>query len=273
VARGRFETGFGTLHLVGRDEEALRAARELAVGAAREAGPVGGFVPFLGARAYFKGGPLTGGARLRHALRAHVLRRALPRLNEYRNLRWLERRLFQVPAPLAAGALWRRGAARYQLLLTAEVRETRTLREFLASGDSGRGAVLSELARELARMHALGFVHRDPYPRNLLVGASGPGRRVFFLDAWHGGPAFQLRGPAYDLACFLLHAPELLAGGEARAFLARYLDERAVQGRPAGDAGRFTRAVERRRRALVRRLRRDPARLRGGELPPLDWTV
>lgn len=271
MARERHSTELGTLHLYGWRAEAMRAAMEIGLEAARRGVPDSGFRSLDGTPIYFKGEPLRGRARVRHALRHHVLGRRLPRVEEYYNLSWLVERLFQAALPLAAGALFHGGSPRYQFLVTREIEGARTMRAFLESGEPGRAEVLDELARELARMHALRFVHRDLFPRNLLVGPPGSPRRVHFLDAWRGGPRPQLRGPSYDLACFMLRAPELLDPAEQRRFFERYVEERRAQGRPA--PRRLAASVARERAALVRRLVRRPELLRGRPLPPASWRL
>jgi len=261
--------GGGRLRVVAATETIATAVVEALADRARAEGTHGEWVELAGARAYLKAEPLRGRARLRHALRGAVLRRPLPRLAEYANLEWLRERWFQAPRPLAAGCVTSAGCARWQFLLTREVLDARPLHELLAEGVEDPTDVLDELAGELARMHALHFVHRDLYPRNLLVRAQAatPRRRVVFLDAWRGGERLQLRGPAYDLGCFFLHAPEWLEGAQQRRFLARYVAGRAAQGKPVEEAS-LRRAVIGARAGLLARLEREPGRLRGRALPP-----
>ena len=106
--------------------------------------------------------------------------------------------------------------------------------------------MLDELADEVARMHALHFVHRDLYPRNLLVRGPDRARRIVFLDAWRGGARLQLRGPAYDLGCLFLHLPEWLSVERQQRLFERYLAQRAIQGKPA-EAAPLRRALIRER--------------------------
>ena len=123
---------------------------------------------------WFKGSTLTGKAMWRHRARQLFLRAPLPRVNEYQNLEWLAARLFRVPRPLAAGVFARGGLPRYQFLVTERIQSTQTLREHFAdAAPATRKRALATLAREAARMHSLGFIHRDLYPRNLLVGRGG----------------------------------------------------------------------------------------------------
>ena len=128
---------------------------------------------------------------------------------------------------------------------------------------------ITELGREVGRLHALRFVHRDLFPRNLLVLPEDRPRRIVFLDAWAGGPGPGRRGPAYDLACLLLEGAEQWTRDEQRLFLSTYVAARTKEGRAPG-AG-FPARVLRERRGLLRRLARDPARLRGRPMPG-DWT-
>ena len=151
-------------------------------------------------RAYVKASGLSGSSARRHGLRRIFLRIQPPRLREYQNLNWLHARLFQVPRTIAAGVLWRVGLPRHQALVTEWLPEHPTLDDFWRfTDDEQRGAVFDELAREVARMHALRFLHRDLFARNLLVGPDTGRRRVVFLDTWAGGPDPSFRGPAYDL--------------------------------------------------------------------------
>ncbi|QDU66151.1 lipopolysaccharide kinase InaA family protein [Engelhardtia mirabilis] len=232
------------------------------------------FVPFAGERAYLKASPLRGRASRRHALRAGLLRARVPRMAEYANLTWLRRAGFRAPQPLAAGVLWRGGAPRFQFLLTCAVPASVTLDVALAAAaDDERGLLVDELAREVGRLHRLGFVHRDLFPRNLLVVEPVGGRRLVLIDCWAGGRGCQRRGPLYDLACLMLEGADLFTVAEQRRLLDGYLTERrAGIGLPQLVGG-----VVRRRDTLVRGLERDPRRLRGkpmpGPWPPAALTV
>jgi aminoglycoside/choline kinase family phosphotransferase len=53
----------------------------------------------------------------------------------------------------------------------------------------------------VARMHDLGFIHRDLHLRNLVWRREASGPRVLFYDAWRGGARLQSRGISYDVAC------------------------------------------------------------------------
>jgi tRNA A-37 threonylcarbamoyl transferase component Bud32 len=247
------------------DCEPLRA--ELEAAAARAASG-GRFVPCGSGRAYLKHGPLRGKARLRHGLRG-ALGLPLPRLAEYANLTWLREHGFGAPRPLAALAVHRRGLPVFQALATEEVPGARTLRSFLEEGHEGRADVLRTLGREVGRLHARGFVHRDLFPRNVLVTLEADAPRLSFLDAWRGGPGRGLRGPTYDVACLFLYAPALLERDEEALLLDAYLESRSRAGESL-DARRLLADATRQRRRLVARLER-----RGRTTPPLpprDWS-
>ena len=245
--------------------------------------------------AWIKAGPLRGSSRLRHGLRRLIPWRHTPSIQEYFNLSWLLERHIRTPLPIAAGVLLRNGLPRYQFMLTVEALDAINLDAFLeAAGEEERAGVLDELARETARMHAIGFVHHDLFPRNILVeprsldpallvngkrvgtwpgpeGIAAAGRRIIFLDAWAGGPAPQLRGPAYDLGCLMVRADELFTAPEQSRLFRTYFAERAAQDRPV-DEQRFLAAVAASRGGLVRALQRRPNRLRGPEAPSQLWT-
>jgi tRNA A-37 threonylcarbamoyl transferase component Bud32 len=195
----------------------------------------------------------------------------VPRVREHDNLVWLARHSFRVPVPLAAGVLMRGGLPLRQFLITQDVPGATTLESFLRNGPRpDRGDVLDELARETARMHALGFVHHDLYPRNVLVLPATGGGRIAFVDAWAGGPPPQLRTAAYDLACLFLRADRELGGEEAQRFVDAYAAERSTRGRPI-DARSLLDDAKRHRARLIRRLIARPHELRGEPAPALDW--
>lgn len=247
----------GRLEIVSRTEDEGRQAGAVALSAFSRAQRHAGFVDFAGGRAYFKLSALAGKTRLRYALKRGLLRSPLPRLAEFANLGWLREHGFQTPEPLAAGALWRHGLPRFQFLLTREVEGARTLGSFLAETPEGgeRAAVLDELARTVARMHTLRFLHHDLFPRNVLVTRASPsGRetRVWFLDCWAGGPPPQARGPTYDLACLTLDVERSLTETESARILESYADARNSEDR-GFDLDRFRRSVARDRDALARK--------------------
>lgn len=248
----------------------MQAAAELALADHERRGQGIERIEFAGGRAWFKRSALSGKSRWRWgAKRAFGAR--LPRVAEYYNLSWLTERLFQTPLPLAAGVLSRGGWPLRQFLLTADVPDAIPLDVYWRDrAHAERQTVLDELARETARMHALGFVHHDLYPRNVLVRATPGPRHLVFLDAWAGGPPPQLRGPAYDFACLLLRADTQLAPAEIERLLARYEQERRAQSRPV-DVAQLLTDAKRIRQKLIRRLIERPGELRGEAPPSLEW--
>jgi len=222
----------GVLEVLSRTPEDAAEAIPIALEAWARGPRHAAFVELAGARAYLKLTALSGKTRWRYALKRQLLRAPLPRLREFANLRWLREHGFRAPEPLVAAALWRRGLPRFQLLFTREVAGARTLAQFLVEERGARrAAVLDDLAREVARMHALGFVHHDLFPRNLLVTAGED--RVWFLDCWAGGPPPQARGPAYDLACLTRSgAPDALLAEDGARVLAAYESARRANPSP-----------------------------------------
>jgi len=224
--------------------------------------------------AFYKGSALRGKHALRHALRRALGWSDIPRLQEFENLTWLREHGFLAPRPLLAGVFTRSGVPRFQFLCTEFVADAPTLDAWLARtsrwgalaavAQSERASVVSALARDLAQLHSLGFVHRDLFARNLLVSSAGGARRIVFLDAWRGGPRRGSRGPEHDVACFFLDGASLLEREEQALFLSTYGAERARCGRalPRGWLGR----VERCRKGVFRR----ESRRRGASVPA-EW--
>lgn len=219
--------------------------------------------------AWRKGGALAGKARLRHGVRLR-LGQGLPRLREAANLEWLAAHLFEVPRPLAAAARIERGLPRAQWLWTTRLEDAAPLEErWPLLPEPVRAALLEELAREVARMHALGFVHRDLFVRNLMHRV-GSARQLVFLDCWRGGPGWGLRGPAWDVGCLLSDLVDWAGDRPASRWLEAYLAERTAQDRPVRREA-FVRQALRARAAVLRRLARQPERLHGRALPTVDW--
>ncbi|MFO0982833.1 MAG: lipopolysaccharide kinase InaA family protein [Planctomycetota bacterium] len=175
----------------------------------------------------------------------------------------------ELPAPpLAAGVVVRRGVPRSQFLLTEEVERAQTLDQHLvhASPDQRR-AVLARVADAIARMHRLGFIHHDLYPRNMLVDEQ---HAIWLVDAWRGGPAPQLRGPAYDIGCLMLDGADLFTMAEQRALFARYFGARSLHARAAT---RLLEHAQRARSSLRERLVRKPNERRGRALQSPTWDI
>jgi tRNA A-37 threonylcarbamoyl transferase component Bud32 len=228
--------------------------------------------PWAGNDAWLKSEPLASGPARRHRLRARFLGRPYPRRAEFENLAWLRSHGFGAPEPLVACVGRVGGRALWQFLVTSTVQDATDLRSFLERRPMELGALLDELGQQVAALHALGFVHRDLFPRNLLL-RGGPERpELFFLDAWRGGARPQLRAADHDLACLFLHLPLWLERGELERLFEAYLAGRARHAR-APNAARLARRIERGRRGLIRRLEAEPGRLRGLPLPEASWRM
>jgi hypothetical protein len=275
AARLSLGTALGRLDIVAPEPELAQLAIEPAL-AALLGPPRSAHAVDLGGRAaWIKASRLSGSAAWRYGLRRTFFFRPPPRVRELENLDWLNERLFRAPEPLAAGFIARGARMRFQFLLMALLESVRPFDVALENAQPReRAELLAELAREVARLHALRFVHRDLYLRNVLVRPPhvGPGdpRRLSFVDAWRGGPFHAWRGPAFDLGCLMLDGAGLLDAGEQRAFVRLYLSERAVQGRPA-EAPSLLDAAARARRSQLERARREPHRWRRAEPPAPDW--
>lgn len=270
MAEKRYSIPQGRLHIHGWRGDLMDAAAQLGTELIRTGARPRHEVDFEGARVFLKGAPLASGPATRHGLRRLVLRAHAPRISEYNNLWWLHNRLFETPVALAAGVLVRAGRPRYQFLLTVVEAAQPFEDVFPQETPSAQRAVMVELGREVARFHALHFVHRDLYPRNLLLRPAGSMRRVVFLDTWAGGPTPGRRGPAYDLACLFLEGARDFQAEHQAAFLESYFDERRRQAQPAAPQQLLRRAQSARNR-LWRQLDREPGRRRGRDLPPATW--
>jgi hypothetical protein len=240
-------------------------------------------VEFGARQAWLKSSPLHGSAAWRYGMAAG-LGLDPPRERELANAYWLRERLFVAPEPLAAGALRRGPRLLQQFLISARVEhQGQFAAVFEAAPADQRRQLLSELAREVARMHALGFAHGDLYPRNVLVresAASGDPRRLLFLDAWrrpaHWRAAWLANGRresgwfARDWGCWMLEGAALLSVEEQRLLFETYAAERDRQGRRC----RLDRLLELSARARARefsRVQAEPRRWRTARPPAAKW--
>ena len=263
-----------TLQLIGDPELFDRAERWLAqrMAAGRDGG---GFVDLGAHEAYLKGGPLRGRAAWRHGFALALSDREPPRRREFDNLTWLRKKGFDAAEPLLAVSAHRRGRVIGQCLLTTRVERAGNLRPLLESGRANerRWLVIEHLAREVARLHAFGFLHGDLYPRNILHAGTAERPLVVFLDAWRGGPR-QARPLAAavrrDLGAFFLHGAEWLERDEQAHFLALYLARLAEAGE-AIDRGHALSALAIGRKRERRRFASDPSRRRGLPMPREGW--
>ncbi len=275
MKRVRVETSAGRLDGIARDDATLSALAEIVSAAEREQRVIAALTQVGADALWLKGDHLPGKARLRHSLR-RLLGIEAPRVRELRNIEWLEKRLFRTPRALAAAVLVRGGLVRYQVLALEPLPPHFDLLCALNfASPFERAAWLAELAREIARMHALHFVHRNLFLRNVLVEslpapAVGDRRRLIFVDVWRGGAAFPRRDSAYDLGCLMLEGAGAMLPAEQRSFFALYAAERAVQ-KHAVDLRALLASANARRTELVARLARDPARRRSAAAPLDEW--
>ena len=266
-------TPHGRLNVHGWRKDTMQAAADLAQTLVVSADTHGEFVDFDETQAYLKASALRGRAARRHGVAQLLLRRHVPRVREYNNLSWLIERHFQAALPLAAGVFFEGRWPHYQFLLTQRVADARPLDEYwLAADAADRIGVMEELGRELARMHALGFLHHDLYPRNLLVRPRDQARRIVFLDAWAGGPPTQLRRPSYDLGALFLEGADIFEPEAQAELLEVYFSQRSAQGRPV-ERKKMLRAASRERARLRMQLIREPHRRRGRAVPSEAWEL
>lgn len=264
------DLGGGALDVRARDAACAELAVLLAARVVANGGREQQFVEFAGARAYVKASPLAGRARLRWAVQQRVFGRLLPRAREFENLRWLRAQGFHAPEPLAAAWLTRGGSACFQLLVTRAVDGVRPGDEVLARGTPAeKRALVLDVAETAARLHALDFAHRDLHPRNVLT----DGENVWLLDCWKGGPPRPGRAAAYDLATFLLRAPEWIGAELQREFVHAYATARAAHGAPVRALAPFCLRITRARARLARRLAARPSEWRGLGAPVRAWNV
>jgi hypothetical protein len=264
------DTAFGRVTVDAVDDATAQALVPELARAAAAGERTAGEVALGERRAWLKGSALRGRARWCHAVRKRIFGLALPREHERRALEWLRARLFQALRPLAAGALARGGWPTYQFLATEFVPGATPLDRALANADAAtRARWIAELAREVARMHALHFVHRDLFLRNVLVAAPGP-RELWFSDCWRGGDPWPGRDEAWDLGCLMLEGASFLARAEQSAFFGRYFAELQVQGRAVDPARVLARTARVRARWLAR-VRREPGRWRHALPPAESW--
>ncbi len=229
---------------------------------------LGGLRELANRHLWLKGDHLPGSARWRYSLR-RLAGLPLPREREARNLQWLRERLFRAPQPLASCVLVRGALVRYQLLVLAPLPEHRPLPDALAVADPlDRARWIEELAREVARLHALHFVHRDLFLRNVVVGRDPAGtdeRELCFLDAWHAPYARPCRDVAYDLGCLFLDAVTLFTADELGRWIRLYARERDAQGVPIELTRLLPKAAAHRGELVARR------NARGGAKVPPEW--
>jgi tRNA A-37 threonylcarbamoyl transferase component Bud32 len=150
---------------------------------------------------------------------------------EHANLARLAQDGFRVPRALGCARRYEDGDVR-SLVLMERVEHAETLRERLARADAAERRVWSaRLVALVARLHALGWYHRDLYLQHLVL----RGDELVLLDV---GRARRERRPrerwfVKDVAALLHSVPRAVGARERLRFAARYLEARGVRGRRA----------------------------------------
>ncbi len=179
-------------------------------------------------------------------------------IREGRLLRKLEAAGIGCPQALACG-----DEAGRAFLLLREASGMHDLRTYLQDHPQDRAALAAALGRELARIHAAGFHHRDLYSKHVLVGPEDAGWRFCFLDWQRGRQVRRVNRlqRARDLAALDATLAEPLASRRERLLCWHaYL---AAQPRPAPRSDRLLRVVCRlsarlQRKRRIRELRQAP---------------
>ncbi len=248
--------------------ELRRAIAERVAAAARGERVLAERFELEGRAVWLKGDHLPGKARWRHSL-WRAVGRATPREREFERLNWLRARLFRAPQPVACGVAQSGLVVRYHFLCLEALGPHEPLSSAWAGADAReRARWLDELARELARLHALHFVHRNFFLRNVLVDRtpappSGDPRRLILIDPWRAGAPLPRRGFDYDLGALLLDAERLWGTPELERFLELYFEQRRAQGAPADRDELLACAAQRRSELFARvRLTRSGSRAR-----------
>lgn len=242
-----------TWHRPGWDVAAGQRAL-LAAGCGQADFRLQGTLAMSGRNIWWKGRRVTPRTARRYAWRAALTGRPFPRVVEWHNLRWLQRHLFHVPRPLAAGVWLARGRVQAQWLATETLEGWIPWeQEWDQLGPSAQKQRVHRLAHTVARMHALGFVHADLFERNWMVQPERPEGPIALLDAWAGGPGGLRRSAAYDLACCSMAWPVAWSPDLQAHFLTSYRTGRQQQGRPLRHWEAFLRKVQAARAARWKR--------------------
>jgi tRNA A-37 threonylcarbamoyl transferase component Bud32 len=160
-------------------------------------------------------------------------------LREARTLAELERCGLPAPRWLAAGEDSGRA-----FLLIEGVEDAVPLSQAIKDiSTPERRDLARRVGRELARLHAAGFCHRDLYAKHVLIGSAGT---ITLLDWQRAGRATS-RGIVRDLAALDATVPEELAGPRDRCALIR-----AYVGSTKDYFGSLVRAVQRESARLLR---------------------
>ncbi|MFM8387067.1 MAG: lipopolysaccharide kinase InaA family protein [Planctomycetia bacterium] len=187
-------------------------------------------------------------SRSRGLLGRGTLLGSAPCLQEFRALAQMREQ--QVPAvrPVVAASRSVGGRLSAHALLTEHVPGTRDLQQRLLDPADPlrtdrrlRRKVAMLLGHVLHRLHAFGLVHRDLYPRNILLRVDEAGvhePRLWLCDCRRAGPPSWRRGAWHDLATLDADWRGRMPRSDRLATLEAYLEEGA-------DAGEAVRRIAR----------------------------
>jgi tRNA A-37 threonylcarbamoyl transferase component Bud32 len=133
------------------------------------------------------GGLFLKGQRLPAILTPSAIAQSGRTLREVRNLKALHDAGLPVPQVVLHGAEWRLGVPTRSIVVLRRIAGAQSLREVLqGTAPEGRTDVWAPLGRVVARMHAIGFVHRDLTARNVLVQRADGQVRIHLIDCPRG---------------------------------------------------------------------------------------
>ncbi len=172
------------------------------------------------------------------------------RLVEFRNLQRLREIGLDAPRPIVYAEERWCGVMQTHLLAIERVRDVVDLEKLLAERsvpEEKLTELLFTVGDVVGRMHAAGFLHRDLFPRNLLI-AGEPGRdaRIWIIDCRKGSWwKVAVYPKTYDLGCFELWAATHAPLAARTAFFAAY-----VRAARASSVEEILNGAERVRRSL-----------------------
>ncbi len=158
-----------------------------------------------------------------------------PEVVEFKGLVFLREHGVPAVRPVAAASRTEKGRLVAHALLTEHVPDTVDLARRLATpGDpvrddpAVRRRVAQLIGRHVHRMHSEGFVHRDLFPRNVLVRVDEDGPSVWFCDCRRGGPPSFRWKPDDDLATLDLDLKDHLPRTDRMRILRAYAGGRGL---------------------------------------------
>jgi len=207
--------------------------------------------------------------RFRGMLRGTLLKASRAK-SEFHVLRRMRQLGIQAVRPVAFGERRAFGFVRSCFLITEAVPDAMALSTFITKFGRHRGGarawhvrqeVLCSLARQVRHMHAMGFVHRDLFWRNVLIRSLPEDRfEFYFLDA-AVGKRIRLQQRRQDsivgdVAAMGALAPHFCSKSDQLRFLRTYLDKRRLDKEDLAWIRRVQRHSDRFREAELMRLER-----------------